>query len=178
MAGDVKAMRARFDELLRQAAELAVAMDYADGRIKGVPHYVEIETRAEELGHELSRQVQARHMGEIVARQATRSRCNTCGRPVELEVVKRSVRSVAGTVELVELVGRCPSCRRSFFPLREPTGLDARAVTPTVVLRLVALAAETRSFERAEKAARDGAGLPVSAKLIERLVRDVGEELA
>lgn len=39
------------------------------------------------------------------------------------------------------------------------------------------LAAETRSFERAEKTARDGAGLEVSAKTIERVVHDVGQEL-
>jgi hypothetical protein len=46
-----------------------------------------------------------------------------------------------------------------------------------VVLRLVVLAAETRSFGRAEKTARHSAGLEVSAKTIERLVHDVGREL-
>jgi len=50
-------------------------------------------------------------------------------------------------------------------------------VTPTVVLRITVLAAETRSFERAEKTAREGAGLEVSAKTIERVVHDVGREL-
>ena len=39
------------------------------------------------------------------------------------------------------------------------------------------LAAETRSFERAEKTAREGADLEVSAKTIERVVHDVGREL-
>jgi hypothetical protein len=46
-----------------------------------------------------------------------------------------------------------------------------------VVLRALVIAAETRSFERAEKTARDGAGLEISAKTIERLVHDVGREL-
>jgi hypothetical protein len=46
-----------------------------------------------------------------------------------------------------------------------------------VVLKLVVLAAETRSFERAEKTARHVAGLEVSAKTIERVVHDVGREL-
>ena len=55
---------------------------------------------------------------------------------------------------------------RLFFPLRETLGFDARELTPTVVLRITVLAAETRSFERAEKTARDGAGLEVSAKAI------------
>jgi hypothetical protein len=56
-------------------------------------------------------------------------------------------------------------------------GFDARELTPTVVLRVTVLASETRSFVRAEKAARHGAGLEVSAKTIERVVHDVGREL-
>jgi hypothetical protein len=61
--------------------------------------------------------------------------------------------------------------------LRETLGFDARELTPTVVLRITVVAAETRSFERAEKTARDAAGLEVSAKTIERVVHDVGREL-
>ncbi len=55
--------------------------------------------------------------------------------------------------------------------------MDSRELTPTVVLRITVIAAETRSFERAEKTAREGAGLEVSAKTIERVVHDVGREL-
>jgi len=61
--------------------------------------------------------------------------------------------------------------------LRETLGFDARQLTPTTVLRISVLAAETRSFERAETTARDVAGLEVSAKTIERVVHDVGREL-
>jgi hypothetical protein len=64
-----------------------------------------------------------------------------------------------------------------FFPLRETLGFDARELTPSMVLRVTVISAETRSFERAEKTARDGAGLEVSAKTIERVVHDVGREL-
>ncbi len=46
-----------------------------------------------------------------------------------------------------------------------------------MVLKIVVLAAETRSFERAEKTGRSVAGLEVSAKTIERVVHDVGREL-
>jgi len=46
-----------------------------------------------------------------------------------------------------------------------------------VVLRAIVLTAETRSFQRAEKTARDAAGLEISAKTLERLVHDVGREL-
>ena len=56
-------------------------------------------------------------------------------------------------------------------------GFDARELTPTAVLKITVLAAETRSFERAEKTARSVAGLDVSAKTIERVVHDVGREL-
>lgn len=44
--------------------------------------------------------------------------------------------------------------------------------------RVVVAAAETRSFERARRVMRDVAGQPLSAKTIERLVGDVGDELA
>jgi hypothetical protein len=73
--------------------------------------------------------------------------------------------------------GLLPILSEGFFPLRETLGFDARELTPTVVLRITVLAAETRSFERAEKTARDGADLEVSAKTIERVVHDVGREL-
>ena len=46
-----------------------------------------------------------------------------------------------------------------------------------VVLRVTVIAAETRSFERAEKVVREVAGLSVSAKTIERVVHEVGREL-
>jgi hypothetical protein len=46
-----------------------------------------------------------------------------------------------------------------------------------VVLKIVVLAAETRSFSRAEKASRNAADLEVSAKTIERVTHDVGGEL-
>jgi hypothetical protein len=45
------------------------------------------------------------------------------------------------------------------------------------VSRVTVLASETRSFVRAETAVREGAGLEVSAKTIERVVHDVGGEL-
>ena len=61
--------------------------------------------------------------------------------------------------------------------MRETLGFDARQLTPTAVLKITVLAAETRSFSRAEKTARNVAGLEVSAKTIERVVHDVGREL-
>jgi hypothetical protein len=56
-------------------------------------------------------------------------------------------------------------------------GFDARELTPTAVLKITVLAAETRSFVRAEKVVSTVGGLEVSAKTIERVVHDVGREL-
>ncbi|MGC2223640.1 MAG: hypothetical protein WA624_15455 [Methylocella sp.] len=57
-------------------------------------------------------------------------------------------------------------------------GLDARALTPLLVARVVIAAAETRSFKRAEIVMLEVAGQAVSDNTIQRVVRDVGEELA
>lgn len=56
--------------------------------------------------------------------------------------------------------------------------MDARELTPTLVLKIVVTAAETRSFVRGEKVMNDVAGVPVSAKTMQRVVGDVGRELA
>jgi hypothetical protein len=51
-------------------------------------------------------------------------------------------------------------------------------LTPTLVLKITHTAAETRSFRRAALVMNNVAGLTVSAKTIERVVHDVGGELA
>jgi hypothetical protein len=65
-----------------------------------------------------------------------------------------------------------------FSPLREPLGFDARELTPVLVQRMTRTAAETRSFARAAIVMDESVGVPVSAKTIERVVHDVGQELA
>ncbi len=57
-------------------------------------------------------------------------------------------------------------------------GFDARELTPTLIQRSTIAASETRSFHRAAIVMRDVAGQAVSAKTIQRLVQDVGAELA
>ena len=58
--------------------------------------------------------------------------------------------------------------------MRETLGFDARELTPTVVLKIAVLAAETRSFVRAEKVVSAVAGLEVSAKTITYLEHNQG----
>ncbi len=65
-----------------------------------------------------------------------------------------------------------------FFPLREALGFDARELTPLLVQRIAVAAAEVRSFDRAAIVMKQVGDQGVSAKTIERVVHDVGPELA
>ena len=65
-----------------------------------------------------------------------------------------------------------------FSPDREPLGFDARELTPLLIQRLIFAAAETRSFQRAVVVMKHVGDQPVSAKTVERVVHDVGGELA
>jgi hypothetical protein len=123
MDGRSERLREKLDQLLKEAAELSVALDRADGTIQGVPHYSVIEARAHELGCQLSCQIQARHMGEVAASQNPVGQCPTCGTRCELTVHRRGVASIDGGVSLHELKGDCPCCRRSFFPATAPDGI-------------------------------------------------------
>jgi hypothetical protein len=116
-------LREEFSKSLRKAAELKVALDRADGKIRGVPHYSVIEETAHELGREVSRLVQTLHLAEVVAEFPPTARCPACDSQCQLKPRKRPVLSGDGRVELQELVGHCRSCRRDFFPATP----DARA---------------------------------------------------
>lgn len=71
-----------------------------------------------------------------------------------------------------------PDAAGGFSPLREALGLDARELTPLLVRRITHAGAEARSFKRAAIVMKQVAGQPVSAKTIERVVHEVGGELA
>src|SRR5215472_14842083 len=53
MDGTTTDLKAKLDQLLREAAEVSVALDRVEGTIVGVPHYSVIEGRAHELGQQL-----------------------------------------------------------------------------------------------------------------------------
>ena len=65
-----------------------------------------------------------------------------------------------------------------FFPLRETLGFDARELTPGLLARIVFAAAETRSFDRAKLVLEKVGDALVSTNTIQRVVGDVGGELA
>lgn len=116
MDGTAATLKEKLDQLLREAAEVSVALDQADGTIVGVPHYSVIEAGAHELGQQLSRQIQARQMGQIAARAADTAKCPECGTRCQLVRQKRRVTSIDGSLTVEEPVGHCPGCRRGFFP--------------------------------------------------------------
>src|SRR3954466_14934895 len=96
MDGPAAALQDKLNRLLHEAARVAVALDRANGTVVGVPHYSGIEARAHELGRQLSRTVQAGHMGEM-ASNATRSvRCPGCGTRCEVAPKRRPITSIDG----------------------------------------------------------------------------------
>jgi uncharacterized protein with PIN domain len=116
MDGTASTLKEKLDQLLREAAEVSVAMDRASGTIVGVPHYSVIEARAHQLGQQLSREIQARQMGVLASAQQAITKCPECGTRCETVPKKRTVKSVDGPVSLDEPVAVCPKCRRGFFP--------------------------------------------------------------
>jgi len=109
--------------LLRKAAEVSVALDRLNGTIQGVPHYSVIELRAHELGRQLSREIQQRHMAAVVNHQVGRARCPACGAESEVKPADREAASIDGPLSLPELKGYCRKCRRLFFPPEGAAGI-------------------------------------------------------
>ena len=116
MDGKTVALRKKVARLLREVAEAKVALDQAEGRVRGVPHYSVIEDAAHEVGCQISRMVQEIHLRELVVRQSPSGKCPECGTFAPLEFKERTVLSGDGPIECSELAGHCTCCRRSFFP--------------------------------------------------------------
>jgi hypothetical protein len=109
-------LQEKLDQLLQEAARVAVALDRANGTVVGVPHYSVIEARAHELGRRLSRTVQAGHMGEMAAHATRAVKCPGCGTRCEVVPRQRPLTSIDGPLAFDEPACHCPRCRRGFFP--------------------------------------------------------------
>lgn len=116
-------LRKKLEMLLKEAAEIEVELSREEGAIVGIPHYSVIESRAHELGRQLSREVQQQQMRETAATALRRAKCPACGTICELDGKKRDMTSIDGHFEMLELSGHCPSCRRDFFPLPRDFGI-------------------------------------------------------
>jgi hypothetical protein len=116
MDGAATGLREKLDQLIHQAAEVSVALDRAEGRIVGIPHYSVIELRAHKLGRQLSRKVQALQIRSIAGGRDSTAKCPQCGARCESSLKKRSVTSIDGPLAIEEPVAHCSACRRNFFP--------------------------------------------------------------
>jgi hypothetical protein len=123
MDGTTTKLKEKLEQLLGEAAEVSVALDRVQGTIVGIPHYSVIEGRAHELGQQLSRRIQAQHMGDLTADAAASAKCPECGTRCDTSRKRRRVRSVDGTLTVEEPVAHCPKCRRGFFPPPGGAGL-------------------------------------------------------
>jgi hypothetical protein len=113
----------------------------------------------------------------MIARQAPKAAWPVCGIYCQLHTNERTVISIDGPVPLTDLRGHFPKCRRAFSPLRETLGFNASELTPVLVHRMTRTAAKTPSSARAAIVMDESVGIPVSAKTIERIVHDLGQEL-
>ena len=116
MEDRIALLKEKISRGMRELAEAKVELDWADGTVKGVPHYSVIENSAHEFGREVGRTVQERHAREIVAQTMHQVTCPGCQSKVQPQSKKRTLTSLDGPVEVLEAVAHCPTCRRDFFP--------------------------------------------------------------
>jgi hypothetical protein len=106
----------KLERLFSEAAELAIEKELATWDPAKPPHFSQIEEAAHRLARQLSCRIQERAAREVVAQVPTTADCPGCGRSCELKHTTREVQSIDGPIELLELSGLCPRCRRAFFP--------------------------------------------------------------
>jgi hypothetical protein len=116
MDGATIELTEKLTRLLREAAQVSLDLDRANGTIVGIPHYSVIEARAHELGQQLSREIQLKRIEQISSDAAPAAKCPECGTRCELGRKKRRLTSIDGPLDVEEPMGHCPVCRRGFFP--------------------------------------------------------------
>lgn len=123
MDGDVERFRRRLAELYDEAVEVAVRLDAAERSDAQLPHFCQLEAAIEARVNQLGRLMVERTAREVTAEAPAEAKCPGCGATCRLETSRRTVQSLHGETELLEAVGDCNRCRRSFFPSADPVGL-------------------------------------------------------
>ncbi len=108
-------LQKKLEDLLAQASAVAVELQGID-QGSGTPHYDQIELPAHALGQRLSRMIQGERAREVAAAGLADAACPGCGQKCRVQTRTREVHSMDGPLELLETVGQCRRCRRSFFP--------------------------------------------------------------
>lgn len=116
-----QALQEKLDGLLKQAAAIAAELQ-AHQRGPGVPHFLEIELPAHELGKRFSEQIMEREARELAAQAPASVGCPECGKECRCTTHQRTVNSIDGPVEMTEVKAHCKRCRRSFFSSASSAG--------------------------------------------------------
>jgi len=104
------------ERLLKKLARVDTELAGVNGLFDSVPHYQQIEEAAHRSAEELSRRIQQQSSREVAVQQSAKCDCPWCGREIEIGFIKRTIESADGPVEITEPQGKCPTCRRAFFP--------------------------------------------------------------
>lgn len=104
------------DQIFRRLAELHVEELRRRGVFEKTPHFSTLEGSAHQLAMEVSRVLQEQSAREVAAQGPPRAPCPECGRECDSTLVKRTVKSLDGPIELLEPKCHCSACRRAFFP--------------------------------------------------------------
>ena len=102
--------------LLRRLSELLIEEQREQGVYQQTPHLCDLECASVALGQRLSRVSLARAIREVAAESDTHAACPTCDASCLLTTSSRTVKSVSGSIDVIEPTGYCPACRRHFFP--------------------------------------------------------------
>lgn len=102
--------------LLRRLSELLIEEQREQGVYRQTPHLCDLECASLALGQRLSCVSLTRAVREVAAESDRHAACPTCGVACPLTTSTRTVKSVSGSIDVVEPTGYCPACRRHFFP--------------------------------------------------------------
>lgn len=111
------ALTALIEEFTTRARQLVYGAD-------GVPHEATLFSEIEDLGCQLGDAVACAHMQQTVSAQAQKMTAATCscGQPLqEMSREPHPLTSRRGDLGWQEPVGKCPACRRDFFPSEPKT---------------------------------------------------------
>jgi hypothetical protein len=109
-------LKEKLERLFREAADVAVELQSAEGGMGKPVHFSQIEAAAHAVGSRLSCRIQERAAREVAASSPAATACPKCGASCHLKVVGRTINSTDGAIEISEPKGYCTRCRRAFFP--------------------------------------------------------------
>jgi hypothetical protein len=102
--------------LLKRLAELMVEEQRAAGVFERTPHFSQLEDACHGLGQEVAQASLVRAAREAAAAGKATAGCPQCRQSCLVTMKKRLLHGLDGPVEVAELMGHCPACRRDFFP--------------------------------------------------------------